>query len=309
MHAVTFGETRAALQSSLMQAISCFAMLCDITSRECNGCHGSGLSQCRRAEYQTCNTMVFAARPTEMFAMEPPFTHRHCATAQFTVVTTGTVKARSQNFELTSASLAISITQLGLHRWDLYTKTKIMSKPELYGTISPLGSPDSTSMCREATCTKENMPPRSPDTASGGSADGMLETMGYTSKLTRSRSTLGVAFMSFVLASVPYGLSTTLIYPLTGGGPVTIIWGWLLVCLLMLCVAISLGEITSVRPMLANGSTSLSDAKANTILGISSGRRCILPDLHAFSEAHPFSHGLVDWLVLLSWQCDYNSER
>lgn len=55
--------------------------------------------------------------------------------------------------------------------------------------------------------------------------------------------------MSFVLASVPYGLSTTLIYPLTGGGTSTIIWGWVAVCLLMLCVAISLGEITSVYPL------------------------------------------------------------
>ncbi|KAK4557011.1 hypothetical protein LTR86_005992 [Recurvomyces mirabilis] len=72
---------------------------------------------------------------------------------------------------------------------------------------------------------------------------------GYTAQLTRSRSTLGVTFMSFVLASVPYGLSTTLIYPLTGGGPSTVLWGWLLVCSLMLCVAVSLGEITSVYPL------------------------------------------------------------
>jgi hypothetical protein len=78
------------------------------------------------------------------------------------------------------------------------------------------------------------------------SADDILEAVGYTAELSRSRSTLGVTFMSFVLASVPYGLSTTLIYPLMGGGPATVLWGWILVCSLMLCVAISLGEITSV---------------------------------------------------------------
>jgi hypothetical protein len=78
------------------------------------------------------------------------------------------------------------------------------------------------------------------------SADDILEAVGYTAELNRSRSTLGVTFMSFVLASVPYGLSTTLIYPLLGGGPATVLWGWILVCSLMLCVAISLGEITSV---------------------------------------------------------------
>ncbi|KAI5361669.1 Putative amino acid/polyamine transporter I, amino acid permease [Septoria linicola] len=82
----------------------------------------------------------------------------------------------------------------------------------------------------------------------GSVADDVLAAMGYTQELVRNRSTLSVAFMSFVLASVPYGLSTTLIYPLTNGGPSTVIWGWCLVCALMLCVAISLGEITSVYP-------------------------------------------------------------
>lgn len=79
-------------------------------------------------------------------------------------------------------------------------------------------------------------------------ADDMLAVMGYASELTRSRSTLQVAFMSFVLSAVPYGLATTLFYPLVGGGPVCVIWGWVLVCLIILCVAISLGEITSVYP-------------------------------------------------------------
>ena len=41
-------------------------------------------------------------------------------------------------------------------------------------------------------------------------ADNLLAAMGYKAELVRSRSTLQVAFMSFVLASVPYGLATTL---------------------------------------------------------------------------------------------------
>ncbi|KAK4629112.1 Choline transport protein [Fulvia fulva] len=94
--------------------------------------------------------------------------------------------------------------------------------------------------------TKESLPR---DSRSSEPADDLLEALGYTQQLARSRSTLNVMFMSFVLASVPYGLATTLIYPLTGGGPTTIIWGWVAVCLLMLCVAASLGEITSVYPL------------------------------------------------------------
>lgn len=87
------------------------------------------------------------------------------------------------------------------------------------------------------------------------SADHLLETLGYTPELSRNRSTAQVAFMSFVLASIPYGLATTLYYPLVGGGPVDIIWGWVLVSLIIVCVAVSLGEITSVYPT-AGGKTS-----------------------------------------------------
>jgi len=78
--------------------------------------------------------------------------------------------------------------------------------------------------------------------------DGLLAAMGYKAELVRTRSTWQVAFMSFVLASIPYGLATTLYYPLQGGGPVVVVWGWLAVSLIVLCVAASLGEITSVYP-------------------------------------------------------------
>ncbi|KAH7014724.1 polyamine transporter TPO5 [Ilyonectria destructans] len=79
-------------------------------------------------------------------------------------------------------------------------------------------------------------------------ADHALNSLGYKPELARNRSTLQVAFMSFVLASVPYGLATMLYYPILGGGPVNIIWGWFMVSMITLCVAMSLGEITSVYP-------------------------------------------------------------
>lgn len=80
------------------------------------------------------------------------------------------------------------------------------------------------------------------------SADHLLEAMGYQPELIRSRSTWQVAFMSFVLAAIPYGLSTTFYYPLVGGGASNIVWGWVGVSAIIMCVAISLGEITSVYP-------------------------------------------------------------
>ncbi|KAE8357040.1 amino acid/polyamine transporter I [Aspergillus coremiiformis] len=79
-------------------------------------------------------------------------------------------------------------------------------------------------------------------------ADSSLEALGYTPELSRNRSTWQVVFMCFILASVPYGLSTTMIYPMAGGGSANMIWGWILVSLIMLCVAVSLAEVTSVYP-------------------------------------------------------------
>jgi hypothetical protein len=86
------------------------------------------------------------------------------------------------------------------------------------------------------------------DAAANATADALLDVLGYQAELVRTRSTWQVAFMSFVLASIPYGLSTTFYYPLVGGGPANIIWGWVGVTAIILCVAVSLGEITSIYP-------------------------------------------------------------
>lgn len=79
-------------------------------------------------------------------------------------------------------------------------------------------------------------------------ADSNLEALGYAAELSRNRSTWQVVFMCFILASVPYGLSTTMSYSITGGGAPNMIWGWIIVSLIMLCVGSSLAEITSVFP-------------------------------------------------------------
>ncbi|KAF7556206.1 hypothetical protein G7Z17_g1606 [Cylindrodendrum hubeiense] len=84
--------------------------------------------------------------------------------------------------------------------------------------------------------------------ASNELADELLENLGYSPELARNRSTFQVTFMAVILASIPYGLATTMYYPLVGGGPVNIIWGWVAISLITLCVAASLGEITSIYP-------------------------------------------------------------
>ncbi|GAA95729.1 uncharacterized protein L969DRAFT_92854 [Mixia osmundae IAM 14324] len=80
------------------------------------------------------------------------------------------------------------------------------------------------------------------------SADAALLRMGYQPVLIRNRSTLQVVFMCSVLASIPYGLATTMYYSLLGGGPANVIWGWVGLTFVIACVALSLGEICSVYP-------------------------------------------------------------
>lgn len=79
-------------------------------------------------------------------------------------------------------------------------------------------------------------------------ADAALAKMGYKSELPRALSMLSVLGLSFAIMAVPYGLSTTLFYSLTNGQAVTVIWGWVLLSLISICIAASLAEICSVYP-------------------------------------------------------------
>ena len=79
-------------------------------------------------------------------------------------------------------------------------------------------------------------------------ADADLAKMGYQSKLPRSLSMLSILGLSFAIMAVPYGFSTTLYLTLTNGQSVTVLWGWVLVSLISLCIAASLAEICAVYP-------------------------------------------------------------
>jgi len=84
--------------------------------------------------------------------------------------------------------------------------------------------------------------------ASDPSADAALAKMGYASELPRNLSMLSVLGMSFAIMAVPFGLSTTFYITLTDGQSVTVLWGWVLVSLISLCIAASLAEICAVYP-------------------------------------------------------------
>lgn len=79
-------------------------------------------------------------------------------------------------------------------------------------------------------------------------ASNQLEQMGYHQEMKRSLGLLSTLGLAFAIMAVPFGTSTTLNIALTDGGPVTILYGWIFVSLVSLCMAASLAEICSVFP-------------------------------------------------------------
>ncbi|KAG6006741.1 hypothetical protein E4U21_006726 [Claviceps maximensis] len=79
-------------------------------------------------------------------------------------------------------------------------------------------------------------------------ADQALASLGYQSELPRNLSMMSILGLSFAIMAVPYGLSTTIYITLSNGQSVSIIWGWVLVSLISICIAASLAEICAVFP-------------------------------------------------------------
>jgi amino acid transporter len=76
-----------------------------------------------------------------------------------------------------------------------------------------------------------------------------LQRLGYQAEMPRNLSMISILGLSFAIMAVPFGLSTTLYITLTNGQAVSILWGWVLVSLLSLCIAASLAEICGVFPV------------------------------------------------------------
>lgn len=79
-------------------------------------------------------------------------------------------------------------------------------------------------------------------------ADQALASLGYKAELPRHLSMMSILGLSFAIMAVPFGLSTTLYITLTNGQSVTVLWGWILVSLISVCIAASLAEICAVFP-------------------------------------------------------------
>jgi amino acid transporter len=75
-----------------------------------------------------------------------------------------------------------------------------------------------------------------------------LEKLGYKQEMRRSRGLVHILFMTLAIMAVPFGLTAPIATSLAGGGPVVIIWGWILVSAMTQTLAFSLAEICSKYP-------------------------------------------------------------
>ncbi|KAG2145659.1 amino acid transporter [Suillus cothurnatus] len=66
--------------------------------------------------------------------------------------------------------------------------------------------------------------------------------------MRRSRGLVHILFMTLAIMAVPFGLTAPIATSLAGGGPVVIIWGWILVSAMTQTLAFSLAEICSKYP-------------------------------------------------------------
>ncbi|KAH9179591.1 amino acid/polyamine transporter I [Lactarius sanguifluus] len=78
----------------------------------------------------------------------------------------------------------------------------------------------------------------------GPESDGL----GYKSEFRREFSLIETVAFSFSIMGVIASVSSTLSFPLAAGGHVGMVWGWLIPCPFVLCVAASLAELTSAMP-------------------------------------------------------------
>ncbi|KAF9262529.1 amino acid transporter [Marasmius fiardii PR-910] len=78
--------------------------------------------------------------------------------------------------------------------------------------------------------------------------DELLATLGYKSEFKREFSFVETLAFAFSIMGVVASVSSTLSFGLAGGGHVGLVFGWLIPCLFVTTVALSMAELTSSMP-------------------------------------------------------------
>lgn len=80
------------------------------------------------------------------------------------------------------------------------------------------------------------------------SDEAFLEELGYKQELKRELTSFSNFAVSFTIISILTGINSLFVNGLVNGGPVVLVYGWVLVFSFALCVALSMAEICSAYP-------------------------------------------------------------
>lgn len=88
-----------------------------------------------------------------------------------------------------------------------------------------------------------------PARTTGSLTENRLEQFGYKQELKRNYSLFSLIAFGIVTLTPPSAISNTLGSPLVSGGPVTLVWGYIIVSIFTVFVALSMAEISAVYPL------------------------------------------------------------
>ncbi|KIJ29119.1 hypothetical protein M422DRAFT_784405 [Sphaerobolus stellatus SS14] len=104
--------------------------------------------------------------------------------------------------------------------------------------------------------------------------DERLAQLGYKAELKRNFSLLSSVGICLAVIAVTPGIGVTLQNGLASGGPVSILYGWVLSSIMALCIAGTMGEIASAYPLagaLYNYSAQLAPPKYRNVISFFTG--------------------------------------
>ncbi|CDR87321.1 related to UGA4-GABA permease-also involved in delta-aminolevulinate transport [Sporisorium scitamineum] len=76
----------------------------------------------------------------------------------------------------------------------------------------------------------------------------LLATLGYKQEFKREFSSLEVFGIAFSIMGIAPSIASTLLYSLPSGGPISMVWGWLIGCFFITFTGLALGDLSSSMP-------------------------------------------------------------
>jgi amino acid transporter len=122
-------------------------------------------------------------------------------------------------------------------------------------------------------------------------AKALLASLGYKQELRREFAPLEVFGIAFSIIGLLPSIASVLVYTLPNGGPVSMVWGWVVATFGVLSVGVSMGELASAA--LTSGGVKSSYAAQKTALLKALPSVALLLDIFIVFPTLPMSIGVV----------------